>query len=407
MKILINSLAGGGAERQVSILSSYLKPDRIITLESDRAYIIDEVPVQALTSHRKSDSSLMKNLYIPLYACKVSRTVKRHDVILSFLERANFVNILLKLFMGTRAVITERTTPSVAYQRGLRRLKKAMIRFFYPLADMIVVNSEGVREDIENLCQVRKGKVKVIYNSYNIDEIKELSRRDPGPKYQSLFSSPVIINVGNLVSAKGHWHLIRIFSRVKKEIPDVKLVILGEGKLRFYLLDLAGNLGLKVYTVWNSKQEDPAGEDVYFLGFKSNPFAFLSRAKLFVFPSLREGFPNALLEAMACGLPVISSDCRSGPREILSRETQYKTKIRVDRFSEYGILMPMCDGKNYSARDELTGVEKLWSEVVIRMLRDSKSCQEYAKRSLKRANAFDASTIKKHWKDLINEVLNQ
>ena len=123
------------------------------------------------------------------------------------------------------------------------------------------------------------------------------------PEFQELFSFPVVINVARLEEQKGQEYLIRSFVRIKKEIPLTKLVILGEGHLEHKLRDLAKGLGLE--------------QDVVFLGWQKNPFKFLAYSKVFVLSSLWEGFPNTLLEAMALGLPVISTDCPSGPNEII------------------------------------------------------------------------------------------
>src|SRR5699024_8973667 len=143
-----------------------------------------------------------------------------------------------------------------------------------------------------------------IYNFYDIEKILELSKEPLTVQDAKIFENPTIVTVGRLAEQKGQWHLIRALNKVKKEIPDVKLIILGEGELEDYLKKLVNDYKLT--------------ENVHFLGFQKNPFKYITKSDMYVFPSLYEGFPNALAEGMVCGLPVISSDCESGPREILS-----------------------------------------------------------------------------------------
>src|SRR5690625_2500259 len=133
-----------------------------------------------------------------------------------------------------------------------------------------------------------------MYNFYYIEGINELAKEPVEQRFELLFDHPTIITVGRLTKQKGHWHLIRAFKIVKNEIPNAKLVILGDGPLKSYLISLSKQLELE--------------DDVYFLGFQKNPFKYLVNSDVYAFPSLYEGFPNALCEAMACGLPVISTD---------------------------------------------------------------------------------------------------
>lgn len=117
----------------------------------------------------------------------------------------------------------------------------------------------------------------------------------------------------------------------------MKLAILGRGELEDYLKQLACEMDLE--------------KDVYFLGFQKNPFKFISKSKIYVFPSLYEGFPNALCEAMACGVTVISSDCKSGPREILAPETNIDGETKIIEYAKYGMLLPVCDDNCYGAKE--------------------------------------------------------
>jgi len=186
--------------------------------------------------------------------------------------------------------------------------------------------------------------------------------------------------VGRLAYEKGQWHLIRAFKLVSEKDPSARLVIIGEGPLRGYLEKLIMDLGL-------------SGK-VHLLGWKPNPFKYMARSFLLCFPSLLEGLGNVIIEALACGLPVMSSDCLSGPREILAPGTEYKIgKLRRAEYGEYGILMPIMDGKLYSATDPLTWREKVWADEIVRLLRNPEILEEYRRKGPQRATDFDISKI--------------
>jgi len=186
-------------------------------------------------------------------------------------------------------------------------------------------------------------------------------------------------------------------AKIKNEYPDIKLVILGDGKLRDYLLHLAVESALKVYSVWDQKSGESSNIekikdfDIYFLGFQENPFSILKRSSIFVLSSLWEGFPNVLLEAMAVGLPVLAADCQSGPREILSKDN-------------YGILLPVLDNKYYSADELLTSEEKIWQAAIQEMLSNKKIHKEYAVKSKERAKDFDPQRIAAEWKEVFRTI---
>ncbi len=179
-------------------------------------------------------------------------------------------------------------------------------------------------------------------------------------------------------------------------------MILGEVKLKDYLISLSEGLSLKTYVWDRDRIEDDF--DVYFLGFQKNPFKFISRSSIFVFTSLWEGFPNALIEAMACGIPVVSSDCRSGPREILAPDTDFECEAKDPEFAQYGVLMPVFDGEFKGAGDPLSREEEIWVETLSKMLTHRDIIELYSREVLKRASQFHIQFIANQWRDLIEKV---
>jgi len=395
---LINSLEGGGAEKVAIRLSDHLPMSAFILLERDVKYKTDK-PIFFLSNHSTKTNPIIKTLSIPIYAHKLSKFLEEPSLIVSFLERANFVNIISKLFKKHRAIISVRMDQQKGHV-GLRKLNKLLVRLLYPKADLIIAVSYGVKQSLINL-GIEEEKIKVIYNPYPIAEIRELVK-EPLGSYEEIFKHPILITAGRLTKQKGQWYLLRVFKALKEKHKDLKLVILGEGELKDYLVKLSEELGLKTY-VWD-RDELSESFDVYFLGFQKNPFKFIARSKLFVFPSLWEGFPNALVEAMACGVPVVSSDCRSGPREILAPNTDFNYQTQKPEFAEYGVLMPVFEVKYKSADEPLREREIMWVETIDKLLEDESLRKNYSEKAKQRAEDFRIEKILIEWRNIINDA---
>jgi glycosyltransferase involved in cell wall biosynthesis len=202
-------------------------------------------------------------------------------------------------------VVVEQNTLSEAARNGKSRRDRMMPRLvarFYPWADYVVGVSAGVTEDLVRLADLRPERVRVISNPIVTADIREKAR---APLDHPWFSDggSVFVAAGRLRPQKDFSTLLHAFARVRARRP-ARLLILGEGPERTHLEDLA-------------RQLDVAG-DVSLPGAASNPYAYMARATAFVLSSRWEGLPTALIEALSCGVPVIATDCPSGPREILA-----------------------------------------------------------------------------------------
>ena len=398
LKLLINSLFRGGAEKQFAALARLLPHDALILLENEISQPADAAKIQLLSRHTSSTSSLIKTASIPLYARRLAAAVRPGDTVLSFMERANIVNILAAKRSGHRAVICERTSPSGEFS-GLRgALMRPLIRRYYPRAGLVAANSAGVKKDLSENFSVPEEKIRVIHNGCDVAGIDALAAAPLPPGWAPVFERPVIAAGGRLTAAKGHWHLLRIFRKLKETLPGAALVLLGEGELRRYLLNLSSGLGLKTFS---GPGAPPPDADVYFTGFRENPFTFISKARLFAFTSLWEGFPNALLEAMACGTPVASSDCASGPREILAPATALTDRTLAPYHAPYGLLMPVLSGARPPAGTPPEAEELVWAEKLAEMLSAPAALRSYASAGLKRAADFDLRRTAALWLELL------
>ncbi len=310
LAIFIPLLEGGGAERVLLHLMEalILQGVEIDLVLADAChpynvllkYVPRQVNIVNLQAYRTLAAlpSLIKYL-----------RAKRPDTLLSTMTHANIMVILAKYLAGirTRVVVISNTNHSLdsAYDKRLRLLP-LFIRVFYPFADEIVAVSEGVSEDLQKIAHVNPA---VIYNPVPIEKIQMLAAQP----VIFAFDKPTFLAVGRLVPAKDYPTLLRAFSKVKVQC-DSHLLILGEGQERAELESLAKTLGIAVTMP----------------GFVENPYAYMSRASMLVMSSAYEGFANVLVEAMACGCPVVSTNCPSGPAEILQNGT-------------YGRLVPVGD----------------------------------------------------------------
>ena len=315
---------------------------------------------------------------------------------MSFMERANFVNILAKRKSNQKVIINELTQPSKEFS-GIRAfLIKPLIKKLYPKADMIIANSKGVKNDLIENFQIPEEKIKIIPNAYDISGIINKSKEPLTESENKIFNHPVIINSGRLTQAKGQKHLIRIFSKIKETKKNLKLVFLGEGELKEELINLAEQNKLKVFDI-KTKNTLDENYHVYFLDFKENPHKYVAKAAIFVFTSIWEGLPNALIEALISNTPVISADCASGPREILAANTDFNKTTTVTEFAEYGILIPPFSNPD----KQNIPLENIWTETINKVLNSSEVMKNYSAKGLERAKDFEIEKIVKEWQTVL------
>jgi glycosyltransferase involved in cell wall biosynthesis len=301
---LLPDLNGGGAERVMIYLLRGLDRERFdITLALGRAtgelmpLIPPDIQVIVLGRDRAAASVFV-----------LAREFRRgyYDICFSMVSM-NLAAVLARLLSRdkVRLVLGARShyTKSIGAEASAARTKLAAVRFLYPLADLVIAVSDGVRADLVANVRVPPSKVITIHNPIDIDKVRALAATDPGHPWLSTEQRiPVLIAVGSLRMAKGYPDLLDGFASIRAA-RQLRLLILGEGPLRGEIEDRIRRLGIQ--------------EDVSLLGFQDNPHQYVARATLFVLSSLWEGFPNVLIEARVSGTAVVTTDCESGPREIV------------------------------------------------------------------------------------------
>ena len=306
ISLFLSYLGGGGAERvMLNLAEGFVQQGFQVDLVLAKAWGPHLWKVPA--SVRIVDLGASRPL---LSLPKLTKYLKQEQpcVLLSAMHYANEIAVLAKRLAGvsTRVIVTEHNTlsRSLGHVKGLkRRLIPLGIKYLYPLADSIVTVSKGACSDLQQWFNPDKAKVEAIYNPVITADLYEKAAIAVDHPWFQAESPPVILGVGKLEAQKDFATLIRAFAKLHAQMP-CRLVILGWGPERDALEALAADLGV--------------GEAVALLGYVDNPYSYMKRANLFALSSAWEGLPTVLIEAMALGIPIVSTDCESGPQEILA-----------------------------------------------------------------------------------------
>lgn len=297
------SLAGGGAERVAINLLKGMSAQDIpldLVLAAAEGPYLNQVPPQVRIVNLAAGRVL--KAIVPL-----SRYLRQNRP-LALLSHMNYANVAAAIAKNlaqtkTRLVFVEQNTPSAGKTELFRaRFVIPLMKFIYPHADAVIAVSKGVAEDLARL-GIGKENLNVVYSPIVDDELFARGKAQIDHPWFQVDSPPVFLAVGRLTAQKDFLNLIEAFAILRKQII-ARLLILGEGKCRAELEARIDGLGIN--------------QDVLMPGFVENPYAYMSRASAFVLSSRWEGLPTVLIEAIACGCPVISTDCPSGPTEILA-----------------------------------------------------------------------------------------
>ena len=310
------------------------------------------------------------------------------DTIISVGEVANLHAVLSSWFFRNpvRVIISQHINPQIHLNS---KLKVKLIKFFYSKAYITICVSKDTESILNEDFKV--DNTMTIYNMVDLEKNIRLSREKLPDDFKKLPGNGnfIFINLGSLYPQKGHWYLIRSFRKVVDVYADAMLFILGEGDLREKLQELIEKLNL--------------GENVYLLGNKENVFPYLAKSHCFVFSSLWEGLPMTLIEALTLNLPIISTDCKTGPREALCPELDLREKIEYPYYGKYGILTEQFPNELLfkSLQDTpLKESEDMLAELMIKMVENPDLREKYSN-GLKIARNFDKKKIIGEWENIL------
>lgn len=314
----------------------------------------------------KLETKRLRSAIFPL--AKVIRH-EQADAVFSTIPNYNTVAILAKLlsFTSAKSIVRE-----AAYLGGdfSANMKLRAYGFLYRFSDKVIALSNGVKENIIRRYNVNPKKIQVIYNPVDVNGIEHLiGDGNIAGEHKSIFTddAKVIITAGRLVKDKDHETLLHAFAKLKRRI-NTKLVILGEGELEASLKAKAEELEI--------------ADNVYFLGFQRNPYIYFKHADLFALSSLHEGFGHVLAEALATGIPVVSTNCRPGASEVLND-------------GEFGVMCNVGDAEDMAV--------KLYETLT----RDNEQLMQMVENGKERARAFDAKRIAKQYEESFMQTIGQ
>ena len=377
---LINSLTNGGAERVVLTLAQKLlnegKKVTVVSLTKNNRYPIPHgLQMVYLSNSDDSGYALTRTLLIPIYAFKLKRYIKKEqiDLVQSHLFRANYVNIFSRVLGAKHQVqVVNHSVVSRFLSSGIGgKINLFLMRYLYPKVDLIVTISYKMLEDLNQLFSFSNSSV-VIHNPYDTQNIITLSAENVDEFYFNPQKS-YLITVGRLIALKEYSDVLQTLAKLPEHI---ELILLGDdgGELKA-LKALAETLQIT--------------HRVHFLGHVENPFKYIKQCDLFILSSKTEGFPNVIIEAMLCKTAVISSDCVSGPREILAPNTSIKNQLQKGiEEAEYGLL--------YSVGDI-----KALKEAIEQLLKNQKHRVAYTEKAYQQAKNFSIEKIVLEYKQIL------
>lgn len=393
--LIIPNLSYGGAQVSFSRISSSLSLEYEIinvVFNSDEMadYDLDNLVNLDVPASNNIFGKII-NFYRRRKKLALLKKQKGVDVSISFLEGADYINILS--CQGEKIILSIRG--SKKYDQNIKGIlgyirSRILIPTLYNRSDLIVALNKGVKKELLDEFNI-KVPVKVIYNWFNLSYIENKKQEDLPEALKRLYQYKVIVSHGRLAPEKGYIHLIRIYAEVIKENKSYcKLVLIGSGPEKDNLIKEC-----KLYNLlsWDAANNQELNYDcnVYFLGYKKNVYPFLSRASVFVLTSLHEGFGNSLVEAMACKLPVVSTDCPYGPDEILNPASEERESGKILK-AKNGILAPLFyENNSYSA----------WAKILSELLKSDQLRRKYGELAFDRVSYFNLNDGLNKWKSII------
>lgn len=372
--IIITKLSDGGAEKNVAFLADRLSKEHNVMIATfDNSYQHYKTNVKIIDLKTPKSNNIIKKIYQTFIRLNKIKQIKEKyeiDCSISFLTVPNLINALTK--KNDKVIISIRNYISMYNCKILFYIAN---KIACNKADKIVCVSNSVKKDQIETYKVNEAKLITIYNSC----IMQNEKINFNKKYES-----DIITIGRLNNQKGQWHLIKAFKKLVEKHPNTKMIILGSGKLHRELNKII--------------EENMLQKNVRIENFLSNPQDYLANSKIFVLPSVYEGLPNAILEAMSLGLPIIATDCFGGNREILHPKLKDEKHITEPIEGEFGILIP---NMGFVKQKKMTKNEDYLANYLIKLIENNDLKNKYIQKSKERISFFSEEKNLNLWRKII------
>lgn len=393
--LLIYDLRSGGAERVISQWSTLLNDDYKVymTVFNGESKVCYSYSGELCSLDVPSDNRnlLTKVLIVLKRAFKLRKFVKEKniDVVISFCNECNLVNTVSP--HKAKKICSIRSAADLNSNIFVNHTVKSK-------QNKIIIQTRALKEIMGQRYGIRVlKKLEVLGNPFNCDKIRELSKEAPPESLKEILETKkTIVHVGSFKAPKNHANLLRSFEKIADEIKDAYLILIGA--------DSTGRLESVKQMALKSRFSDR----IIFAGELSNPYSVMSRASVFVLPSLSEGIPNVLAEAMVCGAPVVASNCLTGPAELLC-ENEVEINYTRDGayFADYGILVkPFEMAAEYDYND-FSKDNQNFALAAKRVLEDEALNTELRKKAQKGAERFDIEKYKLDLVRLVNKFITE
>ncbi|MHC5269464.1 glycosyltransferase [Enterococcus sp. LJL98] len=358
------NLSGGGAERTIVNIINHMDRNSfsiilVLGTEKNNDYlhlVNKDIKIINLKKNKRRETVIgLKKVILE----------EVPDLLFSTLNNNNIILILSKILTFKKIPLIIRETNNRTEAGSVSRINKLTTYFLYNFfSTKIIALSKGVQNDLIENFKIKQKKIDVIYNPINLSHIDKLKKEKIEETYR-FGTEKIIIGIGRLAEQKDFDTLIKAFAKVT-EITSSKLLILGKGPEEPKLKLLCKNLGIE--------------DKVLFLGFKNNPYKYIHDSDVFVLSSKWEGFGHVIVEAMASGTPVIATDCKSGPAEILED-------------NKYGVLIPVSN-------------HNILAEKLILLLENQELLNKYIELGAIRKEKYDVQKITSQYEQVFLSLIN-
>ena len=387
--LLSYDLRSGGAERVISQWSDLLKEDFEVYMTTFQNQVMYPYSGRYVCLNVDDDYStpIHKVLNVIRRARALRKFVKSEniDIVLSFCNECNLANTIS--LHGAKKICSIRSASDLDTNFFVKYVIKSK-------QNDIIIQTEALKlQMLESYGSKLSNKLFVYGNPFNVDKIREMAKGSvPDSLKDVLENNRCLINVGSFKVAKNHANLLKSFELVAKEVDNAVLILVG------------ANIGLG-NQIMEMAQKSAYSDRIIFAGETKNPFALESRSAMFVFPSLAEGIPNALAEAMIVGLPVVSANCPTGPAELLSK-TPFEINYNDSGYceSDYGILVKPFSAPSEPDYKDINEENNRFATPIIRALQDKNFYNTLVEKSKLGAERFDIEKYREGLVYIINHI---